>query len=99
MSCKYCLPDPSTGEVCPLPDIDSDSKPDDKSNTKFDILRGVNHGIFGAGTVSVLFFVVNEVPTLDYITFNFCVVFLIGAVIYAYDSPVDNDQDQDGDDQ
>ena len=23
MSCKYCLPDPSTGEVCPLPSVDT----------------------------------------------------------------------------
>lgn len=69
------------------------------SSTKFNILRGIVVGLFGACASSVLFFVVNEVPTLDYITFNFCVVFLISAVIYAYDSPVDNDQDQDGDDQ
>lgn len=77
--------------------IDTDSKPEEKSNTKFDILRNIIAGLFGACTVSVLFFVVDEVPTLDYITFLFCMVFLISAVVYVYDSPVDNDQDQDGD--
>ena len=99
MSCKYCLPDPSTGEVCPLPDVDKKEDSAKDSSTKFNILRGIVVGLFGACASCVLFFVVDEVPTLDYITFNFCMIFLISAGIYAYDSPVDNDLDQDGDDQ
>ena len=97
MSCKYCLPDPSTGEVCPLPDVDKKEDSVKDSSTKFEILRGVTYGLCGGSAVSVLFFILNEVPTLDFITLIFCVVFTISAGIYAYDSPVDNDQDQDGD--
>ena len=82
-----------------LGDSAKDSKPEDKSNTKFDILRGVILGLFGVFSTSALFFILNEVPTLDFITLTFCMIFSISAVIYAYDSPVDNDQDQDGDDQ
>ncbi len=73
----------------------SDSVKD--SSAKFEILRNINYGLFGGCTTSALFLILNEIPSLDTIIFLFCVVFLISAVIYAYDSPVDNDQDQDGD--
>ena len=75
----------------------SDSAKD--SSTKFEILRVVVVGLFGACTASVSFCIEDKVPTLDFITFLFCVMFIISAIIYAYESPVDNDQDQDGDDQ
>jgi len=68
------------------------------SSTKFEILRGVNHGLVGGYTASACFFILDTVPSLDCITLFFCVIFLISAAIYAFDSPEDNDQDQDGDD-
>ena len=80
-----------------LGDSAKDSKPDGKLIVKFDILRGVILGLFGVFSTSALFFILNEVPTLDFITLTFCMIFSISAIIYAYDSPVDNDQDQDGD--
>ena len=77
--------------------IFSDSYITDKLSSKFEILRNINLGLFGGCITGALFFILNEVPSLDFITFVFCVVFIISAGIYAYDSPADNDQDQDGD--
>jgi len=68
-------------------------------SSKFDILRTINVGLIGGGGAGAVFYISNEIPTLDFITFIFCVVFAISMVIHVYDSPEDNDQDQDGDDQ
>ena len=74
----------------------SDSYLTDKLSSKFEILRNINIGLFGGCITGAVFFGLNKVPSLDFITFLFCVMFLISAAIYAY-SPEDNDQDQVGD--
>jgi hypothetical protein len=79
--------------------IDTDSKPGYKLCTKFEVLRNINLGLFGGCITGAVFFGLNKVPSLDFITFVFCVMFIISAAIYAFDFPEDNDQDPDGDDQ
>lgn len=79
--------------------IFSDSYLTDKLGAKFDILRNINLGLFGGCITGAVFFGLNKIPSLDFITFVFCVMFIISAAIYAFDSPVDNDQDPDGDDE
>jgi hypothetical protein len=79
--------------------IFSNSYLTDKLSAKFDILRNINLGLFGGCITGAVFFGLNKIPSLDFITFVFCVMFIISAAIYAFDSPEDNDQDPDGDDQ
>ena len=76
----------------------SDSYLTDKLGAKFDILRNINLGLFGGCITGAVFFGLNKVPSLDFITFVFCVMFIISAAIYAFDSPEDNEQDPDGGD-
>ena len=71
------------------------TKPEDKLSSKFEILRNINLGLFGGCITGAVFFGLNKVPSLDFITFVFCVMFIISAAIYAY-SPEDNDLDQVG---
>ena len=92
--CAKDLSDKGTNE-----NIFSDSYLTDKLGAKFDILRNINLGLFGGCITGAVFFGLNKVPSLDFITFVFCVMFIISAAIYAFDSPEDNEQDPDGDDQ
>ena len=84
MSCKYYLPDPSTGEVCPLPsvdtkeDIDTDSK---LYGMTFDLIFNLCHAFLGIAVTSAFFLILNEVPTFGFVLTS-SVLFLLSAVAF-----------------
>lgn len=82
MSCKYCLPDPSTGVVCPLPsedtkeDIDTDSK---LEGMTFDLI--LCHAFLGIAVTSAFFLILNEVPTFGFVLTS-SILFLLSVVAF-----------------